>query len=53
MLSSLRSIQSNRLVLALMLTFLLADTYPHPSLGPGLVETLIAQARQASVISYR
>ena len=34
------NIKFNRLVLAMAVTFLLADIYPHPNLSPGLVEGL-------------
>jgi hypothetical protein len=34
------SIKVNRLILAILVTFLIADTYPHPHLAPGLIETL-------------
>jgi hypothetical protein len=34
------NIRINRLILAVAATVLLADTYPHPSLSAGLVETL-------------
>ena len=34
-----QAIQLHRLVLAIAVTFLLADTYPHPELSPGAVET--------------
>lgn len=34
------SIKINRLVLAIAITFLVADTYPHPQLSPGVIETL-------------
>jgi hypothetical protein len=34
------NIKINRLILAVAATFLVADTYPHPQLSPGLVETL-------------
>jgi hypothetical protein len=37
------NIQINRLVLAITITFLVADTYPHPQLSPGLIETLGTQ----------
>lgn len=30
----------NRLIWAILITFVVADTCPHPSLSPGLMETL-------------
>ena len=40
---TLTAIRFDRLLLALLLTFLVVDTYPHPSLGSGLIERLIRQ----------
>jgi hypothetical protein len=40
---TLAAIRIDRLLLALAITFLVVDTYPHPSLGPGLVESLITR----------
>jgi hypothetical protein len=37
---TLTEIRIDRLVLALIITFLVVDTYPHPNLGPGLLESL-------------
>jgi hypothetical protein len=34
------NVKMNRLFLAIAITFLVADTYPHPQLSPGLIETL-------------
>ncbi len=34
-----QAIQLHRLVLAIAVTVLIADTYPHPQLSPGAVET--------------
>jgi hypothetical protein len=34
----------NRLVLVIVVTFLIADTCPHPNLSPGLVEFLSKRA---------
>lgn len=34
------TIKVHRLLLAFVLTFLVVDTYPHPSLSSGLIETL-------------
>lgn len=48
----IQSIHLNRLLLALFLTFLIADTYPHPHLSPGLLETALEQLQQR-VISFR
>jgi hypothetical protein len=36
---TLTAIRIDRVLLALAITFLVVDTYPHPSLGPGLVES--------------
>lgn len=38
------TLKINRLILAIIITFIVADTYPHPNLAPGLVETLSRQA---------
>ncbi|WP_017299719.1 hypothetical protein [Nodosilinea nodulosa] len=43
----LRSVRINRLVIAVIFTVLVADTAPHPSLGPGLIQTEISQLQQA------
>jgi hypothetical protein len=42
----LRSIHVNRLIIAVAFTVLVADTVPHPSLGPGLIESEIGQLQQ-------
>jgi hypothetical protein len=39
------SIKINRLVIAIAITFLVADTYPHPQLSPGVVETLSSRVK--------
>ena len=39
-------IHLNRIFLALAITFLIADTYPHPNLSPGLIETMVNQVQQ-------
>lgn len=39
-------IHPSRLLLALAITFLIADTYPHPNLSPGLIETVVIQLQQ-------
>ena len=41
-----QSIRMGRLMLALMITFLIADTYPHPKLHPGVIETVILQIKE-------
>ena len=41
------SIKINRLFLAVIITFLVADTYPHPQLSPGLVETMGSRVQLA------
>jgi hypothetical protein len=42
-----RSIHFDRLAIAFAFTLLMADTVPHPSLGPGLIESEIQQIQQA------
>ena len=42
------SIKLNRLFIAIAITFLVADTYPHPQLSPGVVETLSSRAKVAA-----
>lgn len=39
----LRTIHPRRLFLALLVTFVIADTYPHPHLGSGLLVTTVHQ----------
>jgi hypothetical protein len=43
----LRSIQFNRLAIAVAFTLLVADTVPHPSLGPGLIASELQQLQPA------
>lgn len=40
---TLTAIRIDRLLLALTITFLVVDTYPHPNLGPGLVQSLVTR----------
>lgn len=37
-------IKLNRLILAIAITFVVADICPHPSLSPGFMETLGSRA---------
>jgi hypothetical protein len=46
---TLAAIRIDRLLLALAITFLVVDTYPHPNLGPGLVESLTQRGVAALV----
>lgn len=43
MVTLLRTIHPRRLLLALLVTFVIADTYPHPHLGSGLLVTTMHQ----------
>lgn len=36
---SLQSIKWSRLILVIVVTFLVADTYPHPNLPPGVLQS--------------
>ncbi len=36
---TLTAIRIDRLLLAFLITFLVVDTYPHPGLGPGAMES--------------
>ncbi|MGF1570587.1 MAG: hypothetical protein ACFCVD_21350 [Nodosilinea sp.] len=45
----IRSIRFNRLALALVVTFFVADTFPHPALGPGLLETILSRGIRPSL----
>lgn len=49
---AITSIHLNRIILALLLTFLVADTYPHPELGPGLVASTLHQVQQILVANF-
>lgn len=40
-----RNFKWNRLAIVLLATLIIADTAPHPELGPGLLQTLAAKVR--------
>lgn len=42
----LPKIKLRRLLLTLGLTFVIADTYPHPDLGPGLIQSTVSTVTQ-------
>lgn len=46
--NTLSNIRVSRLLLTLVTTFLIVDTFPHPNLGPGLIESLILNERTVS-----
>jgi len=47
-----REIKLNRLLWAVGLTILMADTVPHPSLSPGVVESVISRfAHQPAAVA--
>ena len=41
----LRAIKVGRLLLAVVVTMIVADTVPHPNLSPGLLESSVTQLR--------
>lgn len=43
-----RDFKWNRLAFVLLATLILADTAPHPQLGPGLLQTLAAKVQTQS-----
>lgn len=42
-----RNFKWNRLAFVLLATLILADTAPHPQLGPGLLQTLAVRAQSS------
>ncbi|MBD0269783.1 MAG: hypothetical protein ICV77_16005 [Cyanobacteria bacterium Co-bin8] len=42
---ALNQIKAERLILALLATFLMVDNIPHPGLGPSLIEVSLQQVR--------
>ncbi len=46
--NTLSNIRISRLLLALVTMFLIVDTFPHPNLGPGLIESVIQHERTVS-----
>jgi hypothetical protein len=42
---ALNQIKVERLILALMVTFLMVDNVPHPNLGPSLIELGVQQVK--------
>lgn len=44
----LPAIKWRRLFLAIGVTFVVADTYPHPNLGPGVLQSAIAAVTKTS-----
>lgn len=40
-------IKRDRLILAFLITFIVVDTYPHPNLTSGFIQTGLQQIQQA------
>ena len=48
----LPALKWHRLLIALGVTFIVADTYPHPNLPPGLIHTAIASVTETTTDTW-